>query len=284
MVADFRDGMREYIKQATQEVENLKRSLARLPEGRLQLSNKPSGRYFVVVEPNGERRSVRDGDPHGIARVRKIQRRALEEHVLPRVENNLKIAKWALEHYQETDPIENIQELSPAYRTASEQWVEDIRHFEYRDDAAAWIERNNRQNLRHPESLIHLSSFGERFRSKGEMAIAELLHNEKIPFRYEPELPLDTEYGETVRYPDFEILLDNGETIYLEHMGLLSSEEYMQNVTEKLKLYYRNGICLGQNLLITTDAPDGSIDLSSIRKILNGFRTRRPTDHHARAV
>lgn len=283
MEDDLRVNIREYIKEAEEEIEALKGELIRLPKGRLQIYSKPSGQYFSVVEPNGKRHSVREGDPRKISRVRDLQRRALAERLLERKQNNVKWLKRALDHLVETDLTGVMMTLSPAYRTTPEQWVESIQ-WPVSSKDAAWIERNNRQNLRHPEHLIHLSSFGERFRSKGEMAIAELLHNEKIPFRYEPELPLDTEYGETVRYPDFEILLDNGETIYLEHMGLLSSEEYMQNVTEKLKLYYRNGICLGQNLLITTDAPDGSIDLSSIRKILNGFRTRRPTDHHARAV
>ncbi len=284
MKADLREALADFIDKAEREIETLERERDYLPDGKLEVSIRPSGHYYMIVEPNGTRRSVCDGDIHGIAKVRKIQRRALLERILKRKKYNLDMATKMLRRYKETNPTEVMQKMSPAYRTASEKWIEDIRHLEYRDDAAAWIERNNRQNPHHPEHMIHLSSFGERFRSKGEMAIAELLHNEKIPFRYEPELPLETEYGETVRYPDFEILLDDGETIYLEHMGLLNREEYMQNVIEKLDLYYRNGICLGQNLLLTADALDGSIDLSSIRIILDGFRKRHTAAHHARAV
>ncbi len=278
MSADYRSAIQTYIDGAEREIAKLEQELARIPKGRLQLDNKKSGYYLKVAEPNGKRSSVHDGDSNGIARVLEIRRRELAEKILLRTRNNVKWAKKALEKYRETEPTKVLRTLSAAYRTIPEKWDESVRWLEH-PDAAAWIERNNRRNPSHPENLIHLSSFGQFYRSKSELAIAEMLHNEGLPFRYEPELWLQTEYGETVRYPDFEILLDDGRSLYLEHLGLLNYEEYAKNVSEKLSLYYSNGICLGHNLLLTVDAPDGSINLSMIRAMVNAARNFRPAEY-----
>lgn len=278
MSTDYRAAIQTYIAGAEQEIGEMQRELARIPKGWLQLDNKSSGCYLQVTELNGEKRSVNEGNSSGIARVLEIQRRALTEKVLARMQNNVKWAKKALEKYRETEPTKVLRTLSAAYRTIPEKWGESVRWLEH-PDTAAWIERNNRRNPSHPENLIHLSSFGQFYRSKSELAIAEMLHNEGLPFRYEPELWLQTEYGETVRYPDFEILLDDGRSLYLEHLGLLNYEEYAKNVSEKLSLYYSNGICLGHNLLLTVDAPDGSINLSMIRAMVNAARNFRPAEY-----
>ena len=52
-------------------------------------------------------------------------------------------------------------------------------------------------------------------------------------------------------YPDFTILkMPEREEVYLEYLGMLDDEKYMDMVMYKLNTYEKNGIYLGVNLLL----------------------------------
>ena len=73
------------------------------------------------------------------------------------------------------------------------------------------------------EGLIHRTARGELVRSKYEVIIANLLHANRIDYRYEEPLEID---GLT-KLPDFTIEDDNtGEKYYWEHLGMLSDGVY----------------------------------------------------------
>ena len=112
--------------------------------------------------------------------------------------------------------------------------------------------------------LIHCTSRGEAVRSKSEVIIANLLHENRIDYHYEQPLELD----DVVKYPDFTIEDDDtGETYYWEHCGMLSNPEYRQRWEEKKNWYRQHKIHPIQQgggergtLIVTEDRLDGGID------------------------
>ena len=74
------------------------------------------------------------------------------------------------------------------------------------------------------------------------------LYMEKIAYRYECELKI----GKAVFYPDFTILHPlTGKEIYWEHEGMMDKPEYAKSAVKKIESYQRNGIHLGERLILT---------------------------------
>ena len=72
---------------------------------------------------------------------------------------------------------------------------------------------------------------GERVRSKSEVIIANALHRNKIPYRY--EYPLQLSNGKIV-YPDFTVLnLKTRKEYIWEHFGMLDDPHYRETMLNK---------------------------------------------------
>lgn len=121
---------------------------------------------------------------------------------------------------------------------------------------------------------IQVSEKGEFMISKSEVIIADKLYNNKIQYAY--EAPISDEKGITI-HPDFTIEdNDTGITYYWEHLGLLTKDDYRSKWKRKLEWYERNGIIeytkntdADKQLIITRDKPDGGIDSTEIKDIID---------------
>ncbi|WP_375210987.1 ATP-dependent DNA helicase [Hyphococcus sp.] len=80
---------------------------------------------------------------------------------------------------------------------------------------------------------IHEALSGDMVRSKSEIIIANMLHEQGVPFSY--ELPLLAPDG-TIKLPDFTITWD-GERYFWEHLGMLGDPEYARRWEEKKGWY-----------------------------------------------
>ena len=80
---------------------------------------------------------------------------------------------------------------------------------------------------------IHEALSGDMLRSKSEVIIANMLHERRVPFRYEQ--PLFAGDG-TLRLPDFTITWA-GRTYYWEHLGRLDLADYAEEWKKKLAWY-----------------------------------------------
>lgn len=126
------------------------------------------------------------------------------------------------------------------------------------------------QNAKYPHLTVpdgpHITSRGERVRSKSEVMIAEALSRANIPYRYEEELTLSD--GRTV-YPDFHILNPyTRKEYYWEHFGMMDDEEYVQKFLCKIHCYSRSGYVVGKNLLATFESQSEPLSLEDIRKTI----------------
>jgi len=88
------------------------------------------------------------------------------------------------------------------------------------------------------------------YRSKGEIAVAQALHQMNIPFAYEPRLdlcpgddPVNTYRaidGVVYTRPDFYLL--DGSGLVIEYACMLDQADYQQRHHDKLDLYTANGV------------------------------------------
>ena len=134
------------------------------------------------------------------------------------------------------------------------------------------------ENPFHREELKHSVSNGLLVRSKGEVAISEVLLTYGVNFRYEMALKLKrihvepdghTWTEEVTKYPDFTIFLPDGRTIYWEHVGKFDDPEYRERHFRKIELYYDNGIYEPYNLIITMESNDKPYDGVAIKRIID---------------
>lgn len=120
---------------------------------------------------------------------------------------------------------------------------------------------------------VQVSEKGEFMISKSEVIIADKLLHNNIPYAYETAITDDR--GITI-HPDFTIEdNDLGITYYWEHLGLLTKDDYRSKWKRKQEWYERNNVVeytinpdADKQLIITRDKPDGGIDSSEIKEIL----------------
>lgn len=123
---------------------------------------------------------------------------------------------------------------------------------------------------------IQVSSKGEFMISKSEVIIADQLHYKNISYAY--EAPITDETGITI-HPDFTVEdSDSGITYYWEHLGMLTKDDYRSKWIRKQEWYKRNDILeidknrdADKQLIITRDKPDGGIDSSEIKELIENL-------------
>ncbi len=132
-----------------------------------------------------------------------------------------------------------------------------------------WYEQNKGMQNTFEIKNPFLTIKGETVRSKSEKIIADYFYNMDIPYVYEPKYTLVN--GRTL-YPDFALYnyRDNS-TVYWEHMGLVDDTDYLSKNIKKIMLYEKNGLVLGQNLMISYESSDSPLDMNIIKEKLESL-------------
>ena len=221
------------------------------------------------------RTSERLGDGSS-PRVRAIKIERFARELRRRLEKNIKALQRALSAAEDFGFDDIIRALPAAFQVETDCYSGVLRfaaggpRLEGRQGGPAerWMSERYAKN---PADMAtrHIAVTGEAVRSKSEVIIYDLLVKYGVPFRYECALRLRDFNGlETFRYPDFTILLGDGSLLYWEHLGMLSDERYLGGTASKLALYHRNGLTVGDDLILTSDAADGSINAEAIARII----------------
>ena len=87
---------------------------------------------------------------------------------------------------------------------------------------------------KHMLNKIYSTTKGDKVRSKSEVIIANLLHQNKVDYEYEKKLYYSQ--GNWIE-PDFTVKLKAGSEIYWEHLGMIGVESYDNRWKEKLEIY-----------------------------------------------
>ncbi len=110
---------------------------------------------------------------------------------------------------------------------------------------------------------------GERVRSKSELTIANMLAEKGIPYKYEcPKRLLNGK----VFYPDFTVLnVTARKEVYWEHRGMMDDREYARQAVFKMKSLMKNGIFIGDNLIITEETSANPLGTDEIESIIGRY-------------
>jgi len=107
-------------------------------------------------------------------------------------------------------------------------------------------------------------------RSKSELIIANLLHNEGIKYEYEKVLDGETILGRL--HPDFSFADAGGDRVIWEHLGMMHDEEYVRGWKWKSEWYQKNGFILGQNLFVSEERRGEGLNMDVLRGIAEKIR------------
>ena len=239
--------------------------LASAPRGRLRVRPRKKGNaYYKVlkVKTSNSWRNTEENITDNPDMILALTEKRLAEEQLRCCRNNLKLLEPLVNQYEAYGFDDIIGNLTNSYNSA---WTKHIEHL-LEIQANAPYDKAPIYSDRH----IHKTTAGFLVRSKSEVIIANLLHSYGIPFRYEERFPYPDEDGKYY-YPDFVILLPNGEKLYWEHLGLLSNKKYCIHNAEKLHHYQLHGVYIGRNLIITQDDNEGNCNSAFTELIIKQF-------------
>ena len=114
------------------------------------------------------------------------------------------------------------------------------------------------------EHLIHRTEKGHMVRSKSELVIANIIFHIEGLHDYDYERPYDGTVVPGKVRPDFSWATPAGELIIWEHLGMLSRDDYRRGWEWKRDWYDKNGFRVGENLFITQEDFEGSLDSHEI--------------------
>ncbi len=119
------------------------------------------------------------------------------------------------------------------------------------------------------EMTVYETKRGERVRSKSELNIANALAAKGIPYKY--ECPLILKNSAKI-HPDFTILnVRKRKQIYWEHRGMMDDTDYATRSVLRIKTYMKNGIFIGDELIITEETSANPLGTNEIDGIINEF-------------
>lgn len=207
-----------------------------------------------------------------------LQRKRFVEEMINVLVNNIEAKERFCESYVDESAHSIYAKLPKTYRPVS-QFDEQVQN-----GRAPFPQSENPFRR---EDLKIKTSFGLYVRSKSELQIAELLYSLGIEFYYEKKLVLNATKkvrrianGETIEkehmevkeyYPDFTIVLPNGDKVYWEHKGMLTKAAYSERDFEKEMIYNENNIYQPHNYIVTAEGPHNAFDMEGINRIVNGW-------------
>ena len=243
---------------------DLNNELESLPEGSLYcLKNDDRWFYYQLLPKTGNRKKEkRIGISRDIDRIFALTRKLYIDKTLVLIEKDIKVLEMAIKHYVNLDE----ESVMARFLVKHPELRDGIYHGRQSDEA--WAEDYEKQTDFYKNKLRHVSAKGILMRSKNEVYIASRLDHYSIPYRYECPVA----HPDVYRIPDFTIRRPRDDKIiYWEHMGLTGDEDYLNDNARKQIEFQHAGIVPWDNLILTYDSPDGSIDAKIIEAMILGW-------------
>ena len=182
--------------------------------------------------------------------------------VLKSVDEEIKNLKRFIEKGPKNIQIQNV------YSECAKEIKEHILPIDItdKDFIEEWLAKPYEKKEISDDMPMYITEKGERVRSKSELNIANILYNMNIPYKYECPLVLSSGY---VIHPDFTILdIRRRCEVYWEHRGMMDDEGYLKHTMQRIKDYIREGIMVGDRLIITEESSFMPLGTDEIKKIV----------------
>lgn len=250
-----------YEKQSrlARKIKQLQEEISLLPSGELQICR--NGKYTKWRIYYGSKVETLP------KRNREMAQKLAKKKYISCELDGLKQELAALNTYIST--LENIQSQSN-FLSTNPQYIELLpdTYTKWFGKYEEWMSASYEANEKHPEGLVHMCKTGKLLRSKSEVIIANALHDNRIPFRYEEALEL----GDVVVHPDFRIIDPISEkTYYWEHFGMMDDEKYINSWEQKMRIYIQNGIIPGIQLICTYETKERPINSVQVQKNIHNY-------------
>jgi len=280
---DFvRDELEKVVRNLHAMEENYTAGLKKCPSGSL-LCNQNKGIprfYHSFTDREGQWRRIylSAGNPM----IEILARKEYLRLSLPNIRKNIEMLEQVLTRYRSLDPADIIAASRRAYRLLNDSSFFSNKHenalwetvgnlemltddmIRYRcEEHREWATREYTRNP-YPFRTLHLTDFGLRVRSRGEIVIAEVAHTLGIPFRYDQLITLED--GSAIS-PDFSFEDKYFEEFYIEYCGMMDDPGYVRSHLIKRTRYERNGINEWNNIRYIY-SKDDSLNAVEIKHIL----------------
>ena len=238
---------------------NIKEKLETLPKENLRCArNKNSYKWYSYSDNSRKYIYKKDRTYAEKLALKKYYLLALEDCT-----QELKAINACLKHFPDHKKSDLLIQQESEYKNLLSNHFKPIN-----PDFEKWASEPYDTNNSHPESLKFKTAGGYFVRSKSELIIDNLLSINKLPFRYECALNLNS----IVLYPDFTIKHPKtGILFYWEHFGLIDNPSYANSATSKLHSYISNGIYPNINLITTYETKENPLDTNMIEKIIKYY-------------
>lgn len=259
----LREALRKKERELTEIIVQTNKSLRDSPSGQLRISNNGgTARYYYRTQET-------DGLFHNGKYIRKEEKRLAyllaqrdyERDLIKTAKRQLDSIQMLLKNY-DTDELQKVYESISTCRKelVIPKVVSDERF------AEQWEQVTYQGKPFGDGSPEIYTEKGERVRSKSEKIIADMLYRKQIKYRYESPL---TVRGMGTVYPDFTILnVKKRQEIYWEHLGMMDHSEYCERALYKISCYIKNGICLGDRLLISYETLKRPLETAVIEQMI----------------
>lgn len=255
---------REELQQLSQLKVKVMQSFQNAPEGRMrcEMAQGKYPQYYVINEETKEnypQGKYLHKEEKSLAKA--YAQKEYDKMMLSAISKREKELKGILT-FEESSSIGNIFENLPiAKRCLIENYLESDADFE-----RSWLQSTRNFTNTYPIEKGIMTERGEQVRSKSEKMIADKLYMKNVPYKYEAGLLLS---DNRVIFPDFTLLnRRTREEYYLEHFGMMDNPEYCKSALEKIELYEREGIFLGERLLATFESSFKSINMKEFEKLI----------------
>ena len=242
----------------------LSKQIPELPEGKLYFKHEHGvARAYTRVDGNEKYL----GTKHFGLIQSLAQRQELEKAIVS-LDANISLLTTLLESY--SDLYDLMPSLQPLIQDESVGHAKGSKALSKRQLSTIideWATNHNSNTDYFMEGKKHKTSDGNYVRSKSELAIYEFLLSHNISFRYEEPLDLGTK----TKIPDFTLIRSDGKKFIWEHFGLLSDEEYYRRAINTMYLYMDYGFLPYDNIIISYDYEDGSINMEYIDRVLRAL-------------
>lgn len=249
-----------YFNDLKTQIAQIQQELNSLPDGKLICSH--NGKYYKWYHSQNGKYIYIPKSNRVLAQ--QLARKKYLTLLLAELTNEQQHAQQLLTQQRSRNRLsEQFLLQNPEYRTLLQPFFTPMSQ-----ELSLWMNSPYEQNPKHPEHLIHQTISGISVRSKSESMIASALSQQKIPFRYECRLILNT----VTLYPDFTIRHPKtGSYYYWEHFGLMNQTAYITSCFSKQQLYASCEIIPTIQLITTYETPEHPLSIQKINTTIQQY-------------
>lgn len=250
------------IQIAEKNIENKQNSTVEISTGKGKTQY-----YHCFRDQNGVRRKKYLSAKTHIAEIKSLAQYSYTCEFLKVAYMQLQAVRIALKNIDEESLANVFAMLHPARKKLIDPFVMDKEEYIKR-----WEAVKIPPSYFDPDLPEFFTERGEQVRSKSEKIIADKYYMIGIPYRYEQPLIL-LDRGKRVRVrPDFTVLnMRTRVQRFHEHLGRMDDPKYINKNIYKLRLYEKNGIYVGDQLILTYESSDRPLDMNHLERLIDRY-------------